>query len=79
MCSRCSKKRGENYKVIPVLLPDVDSDALELWFDEEPVAIKLDEGPGGVDKALPKIEAALGLQGLVTEQLKQFGQEMFYA
>ena len=62
MCSRCSKKRGENYKVIPVLLPDVDSDALELWFDEEPVAIKLDEGPGGVDKALPKIEAALGLR-----------------
>ena len=56
------KKRGEGYKVIPVLLPGIEPRALRLWFDEEPVAIKLEKGAGGIDKALPDITAALGLR-----------------
>ena len=36
--------------------------ALGLWFDEEPVAIKITVGPGGIEQALPALFAALGEQ-----------------
>jgi tetratricopeptide (TPR) repeat protein len=54
------KKRGDAYKVIPVLLPGIEPSALRLWFGKEPVAVKLSVGPGGVSAALPGLLAALG-------------------
>src|SRR5205823_2260837 len=33
-----------------------------LWFDEEPVGIKVTVGPGGIEQARPALFAALGEQ-----------------
>jgi tetratricopeptide (TPR) repeat protein len=53
-------ERGDAYKVIPVLLPGIEPSALPLWFGEDPVAVKVALGPGGVSAALPGLLAALG-------------------
>ena len=50
------------YKVIPILLPGIEQKALGLWFDKEPLAIKITVGPGGIEQALPSLFAALGEQ-----------------
>lgn len=39
--------------MIPVLLPGVTARALGLWFPEEPVAVPVEVGAGGVSVALP--------------------------
>ncbi|SPF34268.1 TPR domain protein [Candidatus Sulfopaludibacter sp. SbA4] len=49
-------------KVIPVMLPGIEPSALQLWFGEEPVGVKLTVGPRGVTDALPALLAALGVQ-----------------
>src|SRR5208337_1920407 len=55
------KRRGKSgYKVIPILLPGIEQKALGLWFDKEPLAIKITVGPGGIEQALPSLFAALG-------------------
>ena len=59
---RIQKRRDDGFKVIPVLLPDIEPTALHLWFGEEPVAVKFDVGPAGVDKVLPRLMEALGQQ-----------------
>ncbi|GLY04187.1 tetratricopeptide repeat protein [Actinoplanes sp. NBRC 101535] len=46
--------------VIPLLLPGITPAALTMWFPEEPVAIEVDRGPGGLSAAAPRILAALG-------------------
>jgi TIR domain-containing protein len=54
-------RRGmAGYRVIPLLLPGVEPSALALWFDEEPVGVKVELRAGGVIEALPQILAALG-------------------
>src|ERR1043166_3309045 len=53
-------RRGEGYRVIPLLLPGVEPSALPLWFDEEPVGVRVELKAGGVSQALPDILAALG-------------------
>jgi TIR domain/CHAT domain len=50
---------GLQQKVIPVMLPGIEPAALGLWFDEEPVGVKLAIGPGGVSMALPALLAAV--------------------
>jgi tetratricopeptide (TPR) repeat protein len=54
------RQKQSGYKVIPILLPGMEQKALGLWFDEEPVAIKIAVGPGGIEQALPALFAALG-------------------
>lgn len=55
------KRRGKDgYRVIPLLLPGVEPSALALWFDEEPVGVKIELKVGSVSEALPQILAALG-------------------
>ncbi len=58
------EKQRQGYKVIPLLLPGIETEALENWFgeepDEEPVALPIQVEPGGLSKALPAILAALG-------------------
>ena len=54
------RRRGRNYRVIPLLLPGIEAGALANWFDQEPVAVPVQVGPGGLDEALPGILAALG-------------------
>ncbi|MBI2926927.1 MAG: TIR domain-containing protein [Verrucomicrobia bacterium] len=58
---KVQKRRGDGYRVIPLLLPGVEPSALELWFGEEPVALKVSLKPGSVEQALPDLRAALGL------------------
>jgi len=54
-------ERGrDGYRVIPLLLPGMTARALENWFPEEPVAISVEVGPGGLSAALPAVLAALG-------------------
>jgi hypothetical protein len=54
------RRKGEGYRVIPLLLPGVEPQALGLWFDEEPVGVKVELRPGGLSESLPDILAALG-------------------
>ena len=56
------KKREDGFKVIPVLIPPIESGSLGLWFGEEPIALKFDVGPAGIDKLLPRLMEALGYQ-----------------
>ncbi len=61
LARRVKKRRGKSgYKVIPILLPGIEQKALGLWFDKEPLAIKITVGPGGIEQALPSLFAALG-------------------
>jgi tetratricopeptide (TPR) repeat protein len=53
-------RRGEGYRVVPLLLPGVEPSALPLWFEEEPVGVRVELKAGGVSEALPAILAALG-------------------
>lgn len=52
--------RGDGYKVIPLLLPGIEPDALQLYFPEEPKGIQVQLGPGGLPEVLPALLAALG-------------------
>src|SRR5271157_4851229 len=56
------RQKQSGYKVIPILLPGIEQKALGLWFDKEPLAIKITVGPGGIEQALPSLFAALGEQ-----------------
>lgn len=48
------------HAVIPLLLPGIEPSALGAWFDEAPVAEKIETDVGKLDEALPHILAALG-------------------
>lgn len=61
------KQRRDGFKVIPVLLSGVKHEALHHWFGEEPLALRIDDAPGGIEAAMPKILAALGKR-LPTDQ-----------
>jgi hypothetical protein len=52
--------KDKGYRVIPLLLPGIEPSALPLWFDEEPVGVRVELKTGGVSEALPQILAALG-------------------
>lgn len=55
------RRKGEGYRVIPLLLPGIEPSALALWFDEEPVGVQVEvTKAGGLAEALPQILAALG-------------------
>lgn len=50
----------EGYKVIPLLMPDIEPPALRPLFREEPVGVRVEDKPGGLSEALPQILEALG-------------------
>ncbi len=52
----------EGYRVIPLLLPGIQPAALGMWFDAEPLGVKVELAPGSLDGALPAILAGLGRQ-----------------
>ena len=54
------RKKNDGYRVVPLLLPGVQPSALELWFDEVPLGVKVELKTGGVNEAMPDILAALG-------------------
>jgi tetratricopeptide (TPR) repeat protein len=51
-------RKAKGYRVVPLLLSGIKPEALEAWFEEEPVAVTID--PDGLNAALPDILAALG-------------------
>lgn len=57
---KVKKKRTDGFKVVPILLDGIEPGALPLWFQEEPVAVMVRCGPGGISDALPDLLAALG-------------------
>jgi TIR domain-containing protein/CHAT domain-containing protein len=65
------QRKDEGYRVIPLLLPGIEPSALPLWFDEEPVGVRVELKTGGVSEALPQILAALGERLPTDHQLLQ--------
>ncbi|MBM4045366.1 MAG: toll/interleukin-1 receptor domain-containing protein, partial [Planctomycetes bacterium] len=61
------RRKPDGYSVVPLLLPGIEPAALEGWFDEEPVGVRVKTGPGGLADAMPAILAALEKR-LPTEQ-----------
>jgi hypothetical protein len=55
------KQRGTGYKVISVMVDGVEPSGLGHWFPEEPLGLKLEVGPGGVQNVLPDLLVGLGL------------------
>lgn len=53
-----AESKGHN--VIPLMLPGIEPSALGMWFDEEPIGVKIELDPGKLNEALPRILAALG-------------------
>jgi hypothetical protein len=53
-------RRKEGYCVVPILLPGVQPSALGLYFEDEPMAVPVQAGLGGVSVSMPRILAALG-------------------
>lgn len=53
-------RKDDSYKVVPLLLGDVQPSAFQTWFGEEPVGVPVELKTAGVSKALPAILAALG-------------------
>jgi tetratricopeptide (TPR) repeat protein len=60
------RNRSDGFRVVPLLLPGIAPDALDLWFPERPLAVEV--GPGGLSAALPALLAALGRQAPDTPQ-----------
>ncbi|NQU21273.1 MAG: tetratricopeptide repeat protein [Candidatus Nealsonbacteria bacterium] len=56
------RRKDDGYAIIPILLPGVEPTALDLWFKEEPLAVKVALGPGGLSEAGPQLAAALGVE-----------------
>ncbi|MGB8658313.1 MAG: toll/interleukin-1 receptor domain-containing protein [Candidatus Zixiibacteriota bacterium] len=54
------KKRSLDYRIIPLLLEGVQPAALELYFREVPLGLKVNIGAGGISEAMPQILAGLG-------------------
>lgn len=54
------QRRDQGYRVIPLLLPGIEPSALPLWFEEEPVGIRVEIRLGGLNEAMPAILTALG-------------------
>lgn len=50
------------YKIVPLTLVDIRTPILRRVFGEEPLAVKLGEGPMALANAIPQILAAIGLQ-----------------
>lgn len=54
-------RKDAGYRVVPLMLPGIEPSALKLWFDEEPVGVRVEvTGAGGLAEALPAILSALG-------------------
>jgi hypothetical protein len=53
------QRKDEGFRVIPLLLPGIEPSALTLWFDEEPVGVRVEIKTGGLSEAMPAILAAL--------------------
>ena len=53
---------NNEHDVIPLLLPGIEASGLSMWFDDEPVGVKIELDPGKLDEAMAGILAALGLR-----------------
>ncbi len=54
-----NRKEGDNYKVIPLLLADVNPAELNEQFGNEPIGTQILIGPGGISEAVSQIVAVL--------------------
>jgi hypothetical protein len=54
------QRKDDGYRVIPLLLRGIEVSALENWFDEQPLGLRVELNTGGVSEALPRILVALG-------------------
>lgn len=54
------RRKDDGYRVIPLLLPGIEPSALALWFDEEPVGVRIELKPGALSESMADILTALG-------------------
>lgn len=59
---KIQQKKGADFKLIPLLLEGVEPAALQLYFETEPMGLKIQLGAGGIGEAMPHLLAALGLR-----------------
>jgi hypothetical protein len=57
---RVEQQRQGDFRVVPVLLPGIESSSLGLWFGEEPVAVPISLEPGALENQLYQLLVALG-------------------
>jgi hypothetical protein len=55
-------REREGFRVVPLLLDGIKPGALALWFDEEPLGVRVTLDTTGLEEAFPRILAALGVQ-----------------
>jgi hypothetical protein len=58
--SQVKETRQDDYPIIALLREGIELGALKWVFSKEPVAIRIKNGPRGIEEALPHIMAALG-------------------
>lgn len=51
---------NDDYRVIPLMLPGIEPAALNMWFKDEPVGVKIQLEAGQLQEKIPEILAALG-------------------
>ena len=59
---RQRREDGIDYRVVPLGIDGTKLGVLKQLFDGEPVYIEVSSGPGGVEAAIPALEAALGVR-----------------
>lgn len=66
------ERKGVGYRVVPLLLPGIEPSALALWFDDEPVGVRVEvTKAGGLAEAMPALVAALGVR--VPDDIQRVG------
>ena len=58
--AQVKKRREDGYPVVPLLREGVELGALKWLFIENPLAIRVGKGTGGIKKAIPMVLRALG-------------------
>ncbi|HMT94674.1 CHAT domain-containing protein [uncultured Thiothrix sp.] len=59
LAEQVAKERAD-FRIIPLMLPNITPKALKRYFTEEPAGEKIELGVGKLEEAMPRILAALG-------------------
>jgi len=54
------RKWDDGFRIIPLILPGVELEALKAWFDDESLVIRGENKPNGLDDALLQLLASPG-------------------
>jgi len=57
-----AERGADKYRIVPILCDGLGEDVLEIFFEKEPVAVKISTDPKDLDEATLKILIALGIR-----------------